>query len=155
MGEGRVGKDLALGRRFAAGHEDLGETRLVLESGNAARPATGDHLWHRCTLAGELRRRSQDILDRQPAELTVKLEPAVSTAGDRPRVGRVDRDGAVLFRGHLVDGQRRRRAAGGVESVELFGLGVPDHGEEVATEAVGCRFQKSEGRVDGNRSVDR
>jgi hypothetical protein len=70
-------------------------------------------------------------------------------------VDRVERDGAVVCGRNLVDGQRRRRAAGGVEAVQLGGLRIPDHGEEIAAETARYGFEKTEGGVGGDRGIDR
>ncbi len=49
--------------------------------------------------------RAQHIGHRELAEALVQLEPAVDAPRNRPRVGRVDGNGAVLFSRHLVNGQ--------------------------------------------------
>ncbi len=155
VGEGRVGEDIALGRHLAAGHEDLGETRAVGEARGAARPGAGYHLRHRSAFARHLGDRSEEVSHGEPAELLVQLEPPVGTPRNGPRVDRVHRDGAVVFGRHLVDGQRSRRAAGGVETVKLRSLRVPDHGKEIAAEPARYGLQKTEGGVGGDRRIDR
>src|ERR1044072_3342665 len=100
-------------------------------------PVARDDRRQRKAVLGKMNRRREVAREGQLAELLVELGPAVHDAGHAPRVGRVERDRAVLLGRDLLRLEPERRAAAGVESVELLRLRIPHDREHVAADAVG------------------
>jgi hypothetical protein len=55
----------------------------------------------------------------------------------------------------LLERATPRGATAAVIAVELLRLGIPNDGEEIATDSAARRFHQAEGRVDRDRGVNR
>ena len=161
-GEVRVATDVTFVGGFAVGGEgvegvgglfDAGVGRG--EVGEAAFDVVADDL--RCGRAGFA------VVDGGfeefgPFEFAVALmegPPGVERAGDGDGDGSVGREGTVFCAGAGdVESEVFRGAAGAGEGDDFFELGVPDHGEAVAADAAGGRFDEAEDGVGGDGGVD-
>ena len=90
--QGRIAEHVALAGGTAAGSEDLLESRIAREPGDAALPVIGDDLGHRESLPGVTDRRVENFGHGQPAVTFVQLEPTVDGPGDAHGQRSVARD---------------------------------------------------------------
>ena len=174
VGQRRVPENLTLGRRVpllrqgfggqAAGiHaislEERSGQMLAAQDRHVALPVEGDELAERKSLLGITDRGGEHLRQRQPAELRMKLGPAVDRARHADGQQAVGRDrGAVELCElglHLLVAESERRAAGGVEAVEFFRLRIPDDGEQVAADAAAHRLHQAQRGVGRDGGVDR
>ena len=147
-------KTVAGRRRVSAGKEAGGRGRDRAQARLGVLPVAGDDLADGKAVLGVGDRRREQLGPRPGAEPLAKLVPAVDAAGHRPAQRPVDGDRRQPLGLEQLDRRGRRRAAAGVEAVELLGLGVPDDGEQVAADAARHRLDHAEHGVGRDGGID-